>query len=82
MQNVKDEYFLAALGKRIRSIREAKKLTQLDLGLLCNNHSEQIGRIERGQHNVTICSLLLIANALEVSMKDLLDFDYAVQPKK
>jgi ribosome-binding protein aMBF1 (putative translation factor) len=75
VQFVKDEKYLKALGKRIRSLREAKQMTQLDLGLLCNNHAEQIGRIERGQHNVTICSLLYIAKALEISVSELLDFN-------
>ncbi len=76
VQSVKNDVFLAFLGQRIRTIREAKKLTQLDLGLLCNNHAEQIGRIERGEHNVTICSLLVIANAFDTSLKELLDFKY------
>lgn len=74
VQKVKDEKFLSQLGSRVRSVREANGLTQLDLGLLCNNHAEQIGRIERGQHNVTICSLLHIARALKVPLRELLDF--------
>lgn len=76
VQHVKNEQFLLALGQKIRLVREQKKLTQLDLGLMCNNHAEQIGRIERGEHNVTICSLLIIANSLNITLKELLDFKY------
>ncbi|MCG9881630.1 MAG: helix-turn-helix transcriptional regulator [Bacteroidia bacterium] len=43
---------------------------------MCQNHAEQIGRIERGQHNVSICSLLAIANALQVPVSEILQFDY------
>ncbi len=76
MQNVKNEKFLLLLGKKIRILREGKGLTQLDLGILCNNHAEQIGRIERGEFNVTICTLLVISNSLKISLSELLDFKY------
>jgi len=73
VQYVKDEAFLIDLGKRIRELREAKNLTQLELAVLCGNHAEQIGRIERGKSNVTICTLKKIAEALEVKISDLTD---------
>ncbi|MEI6507293.1 MAG: helix-turn-helix transcriptional regulator [Bacteroidota bacterium] len=75
MQNVKNPTFLKALGQRIKRLREDRKLTQLALGELCNNHAEQIGRIERGELNVSICSLLIIADALEIDLKELFDFN-------
>lgn len=71
MQYVKDEVFLTNLGKRIRDIRISKNLTQLELAVLCNNYAEQIGRIERGKLNVTICTLKKIADALNVKIADL-----------
>ena len=74
MQNVKDDLFLKLIGQRIKSVREEKRLTQLDLGLLCNNHAEQIGRIERGEYNVTICSLLIVCKALGITLSELLSF--------
>lgn len=76
MQNIKDPKFLKLLGKQIRFIRESKGLTQASLGDLCDNHAEQIGRIERGEYNVTICSLRNIADALDISLKDMFDFKY------
>ena len=75
MQNVTDRLFLDKLGKRIKILRESQNLTQLDLGVMCQNHAEQIGRIERGQHNVTVCSLLKISTALKVPLKDFFDFE-------
>ena len=70
MQNIKDNDFLKLLGNRIRSIRKAKKLTQADLAFRFGNHAEHVGRIERGEYNVTICTLKEIAEALEVSLVD------------
>ncbi|MFN8309617.1 MAG: helix-turn-helix transcriptional regulator [Chitinophagales bacterium] len=71
MQSVKDDGFLELLGRRIRSVRLSKGYTQLDLAVRINNHAEQIGRIERGELNVSICSLKKIADALDLSLSDL-----------
>jgi transcriptional regulator with XRE-family HTH domain len=40
-----------------------------------DNYAEQIGRIEKGQLNVTICTLKKIAQSLEISLSELLDFE-------
>ena len=53
VQNVTDKKFLNALGQRVRELRLAKNLTQEDLGFLVGNSGKQIGRIERGENNVT-----------------------------
>jgi transcriptional regulator with XRE-family HTH domain len=73
VQNIKDDKFLLLLGKRIKELRIKKGLSQLELAVNMENHAEQIGRIERGKHNVSICTLRNIAQALDVSLPQLLD---------
>jgi transcriptional regulator with XRE-family HTH domain len=75
VQNVKDKVFLGKLGRHIRKLRLERGLTQADVGIDMDNYAEQIGRIERGQLNVTICTLKKIAQSLEVSLSELLDFE-------
>ncbi|MEP6927225.1 MAG: helix-turn-helix transcriptional regulator [Ginsengibacter sp.] len=74
MQNIFDKEFLKELGKNIALHRKVKGLTQLDLAIRMDNHAEQIGRIERGQLNVTICTLKKIAESLEMPLQDLFNF--------
>jgi transcriptional regulator with XRE-family HTH domain len=74
VQNIKDEEFLRLLGNRIKGLRLQKKLSQLELAVAMDNHAEQIGRIERGTHNVSICTLRKIADALNLSLSELLEF--------
>jgi transcriptional regulator with XRE-family HTH domain len=71
VQNVKDKKFLIQLGKRIRGIRLEKGLSQVDVGIAMDNYGEQIGRIERGELNVTICTLKKIAEVFEVPLSQL-----------
>ncbi len=75
MQNVKDKKFLNVLGQHIRELRLAKHLTQEDLGFLVGNSGKQIGRIERGENNVTSCMLYSISKALKLPLKDIFDFE-------
>lgn len=72
MQHVKDPVFLKKMGRRIRHLRKQKKLSQLQLAVLMDNHAEQIGRIERGELNVTIGTLKKIAESLGIKLTHLL----------
>ncbi len=80
VQNVTDNIFLKSLGKRVKQLRVAKKLTQEDLGFMLGNSGKQIGRIERGENNVTSCMLYQISKALEIPLKEI--FDFEVESKK
>lgn len=57
---------LNQLGSRIREIRKTRKMTQDALAEKCNFEKGNLSRIETGQTNLTIRSLLRISNALEV----------------
>ncbi len=72
LQGIKNNKFLKKLGLKIRQVRIEKGLTQLDLAMKIDNYAEQIGRVERGELNVSICTLKLIAEGLEVDLEDLL----------
>lgn len=68
----KDEQ-LKLIGQNIRKYRLAKKITQNDLAFMCGDKDwSQISRMERGLVNFSISYLLLVAEKLEISPKDLL----------
>lgn len=71
--NLNDKRFLRALGLRIREQRKARQLTQADLARGCDLHRTFIGSVERGERNVSILNLRLIAKVLRVSLGNLLD---------
>ena len=61
-----------AFGLRIREQRKLKKISQEKLALLCNIDRSYMGRIERGEVNVTIEKLYELAKALDIPVKNLL----------
>jgi len=70
-----DDIFLKALGNRIASIRKGKNITQVELSYRCDIEKTNMNRIEAGNTNPTALMLHKIANALEVNLKDLVDFN-------
>lgn len=72
MENKEHNKEIIKLGLTIRKIREENtNFSQDKLALEVDLSENQIRRIERGQTNPTIKTLLKIARALKVDIKDL-----------
>jgi transcriptional regulator with XRE-family HTH domain len=71
--NVKNKALIKAVGERIRTLRIKKDFSQEDLANEADVPLSQIGRIERGENNPTISTLYVIAQALEIDLKELVN---------
>jgi len=60
------------IGSRIRKKRISKGWTMMDLAFEAEVDYRQLGRIERGENNFTIISLLRITDALGCQLKDVI----------
>lgn len=60
------------IGQLIRQKRKEKQISQEKLALLCNIDRSYLGRIERGEVNITILKLYEISNILDTDPKELL----------
>jgi len=69
------EEYLKKFGENLKKIREAKGFSQRALALSCNVDHSHISRIESGEKNITVLTILELANALEVKPRKLLDFE-------
>jgi transcriptional regulator with XRE-family HTH domain len=67
-----NDQIIISIGKRIRKRRNALGWTMMDLAFEADMDYRQIGRIERGETNFTIGTLVRIAVVLDVSLKDLM----------
>lgn len=63
---------VSTLANNVRCLRKAKNISQEELGDLCGIHRTYIGSVERCERNVTLSTLELLANALGVSVTQLL----------
>ena len=64
------------VGKRIKELREAKKLKQVQLAELIDMEATNLSKLEKGLHLPKEENLKKITKALNVDVKDLFDFGH------
>jgi len=74
------EVLQSAIGVRVREARERAKLKQSELGVLIGSGQSHVFLIEQGSVNITLKTLLKLADALNVDLVDLL-LDSGVKSK-
>lgn len=62
------------LGQKIKELRNKLDLTQENLAEAVDVDRSYMGFVERGERNSTLMTLMKIAKALKVPLKDLLNF--------
>lgn len=68
------DFYLKTLGMRVRQMRKLKGMSMQELADKAGYDSKSsIFRIENGQNDISHRKLVQLANALGVSVKDLLD---------
>ncbi|ATF13600.1 XRE family transcriptional regulator [Brevibacillus brevis X23] len=73
------ELVLQHIGKMIREIRKAQGLSQEQLAEKVGTKHTDIGKLERGERNVTLKTLEKVASSLEIEVYKL--FEYDIQEK-
>ena len=71
-EKIRDEKIIKTLGKRVRYLREQKKISQEELASRAKISLSQVARIETGKLNTTISTISALANALELELHVLL----------
>lgn len=62
-------------GENLQKIRISKNLSLLQLSYNCSIDESNISKIEHGKFNITLATIIELANGLEIPSKKLLDFD-------
>lgn len=63
---------LVSLGVAIRRVRQSQDVSQEKLALLAEVDRSYVGRVERGDNNVAILTLLKLASALNINLEKLM----------
>jgi transcriptional regulator with XRE-family HTH domain len=62
-------------GSNVRRIRTAKNMTQEKVAELAGLHHNYVSSVERGERNISICNIARLAEALSVTMSELVKID-------
>lgn len=74
MKYLRNDKALKAIGLKIQKLRKEQSVSQTQLAFDAGVPLRQLLRIEKGEVNTGISTLLAIAEALDVPLKDLIDF--------
>lgn len=67
-----DNIYIKKFGERVKTLRKARKMTQEDLSVPDEISRSTISMIEIGANDITLSKVKLIADALEISVSELL----------
>ena len=75
---------LTAFGLALRTLRQRAQLTQEQLADMCGLNRTYVGSVERGERNVGLLNIHVLARALNISASELLRTaeKFREQPKK
>tara|TARA_Y100000296_G_scaffold64751_1_gene76095 strand:- start:153 stop:380 length:228 start_codon:yes stop_codon:yes gene_type:complete len=66
---------LSLFGKRVRTERLARNLSQEQLASLADLDRTYVSGVERGKRNVSLVNISRLSKALNISMSSLIDFE-------
>ncbi|GMN06303.1 hypothetical protein MTsPCn5_16920 [Croceitalea sp. MTPC5] len=67
--------FLRAFGKRLQQLRKSKELSYRKMSTMCDIDYSDISKIEKGQVNIQLSTILELSKALEVEPKEFFEFN-------
>ena len=70
-----DQPLIDAFGKRIRTLRTDRGLSQEQLAELTGFHRTYIGMVERGERNISLSNIGIFAATFEISISELFDVE-------
>ena len=69
-----DKKALKKFGDNLSKLRKEQNLSLRELSYACNIDHSKIGKIEKGQINITLTTLFELARGLQLKPSDLLSF--------
>ena len=69
---ISNSEILKKLGDRVRELRKEKAISQEELAHRADLHRTYIGMIERAEKNITLLNIERIANALDITVSNLM----------
>ena len=66
---------LKKIGLNFRVERTKKSLSQEKFAELANVHTNYIGKVERGEQNLTVRKIVELTNALDISVDSIFDIN-------
>lgn len=74
VHKIRNEAILKKFGQHLKQLRKVKNITQEELAYKAGLTLSQIARLETGRLNTSICTVHVLAEALELPASELLNY--------
>ena len=71
---MKNQMLIKYFGLKVKQLRINRSMTQEKLSFTTGFHRTYIGRIERGERNISLTNMAVHAKVFEISISELLEF--------
>jgi transcriptional regulator with XRE-family HTH domain len=75
MEKQTRQLYLKILGEKLKRSRVTHGLSLRRLSILCDIDHSDISKIERGQINMRVGTLIALTKALDIHLKNIFDFE-------
>lgn len=76
IDNIDKDFFKVLFGKNLNNLRKKRELSYRQLATRCNIDNSDLSKIEKGQRNISLSTILELAKGLEIHPKELFDFEF------
>ncbi|WP_051935795.1 helix-turn-helix domain-containing protein [Salegentibacter sp. Hel_I_6] len=73
---ISNSKFLKIFGERLKNIRLQSNLSYRELGKRCDLDYSYISKVEKGEKNIQLSTILEFAKGLQIHPKELFDFSF------
>ena len=78
----KKEILQKSFGNHVKELRLQKNLTQIDVSSRMNKDQQSLQRVESGNVSPSLYYLFELAEGLDISISELIDFKFSAKKKK
>ena len=71
-----------SFGNHVKELRLQKNLTQIDVSSRMNKDQQSLQRVESGNVSPSLYYLFELAEGLDISISELIDFKFSAKKKK
>ena len=71
---MKNQVLINYFGLKVKQLRLDRNMTQEKLSFATGFHRTYIGMIERGERNISLTNMAVLAKVFEISISELLEF--------
>ncbi|HEX9825992.1 MAG TPA: helix-turn-helix transcriptional regulator [Flavobacteriaceae bacterium] len=79
IEYIDKDIFKILFGKNLSRLRKNQNLSYRQLATRCNIDNSDLSKIEKGQRNISLSTILELSKGLDIHPKELFNFEFNIE---